>query len=316
MNNISSQFLMNLSRVLAHTIVYEHNEPGCMGDPKAAGTQESTAEMLKAFITNYGPLSSEIISQILPMSEANMAAKEAISPRELELQTGLYEKYGPRINKAGTDTAAQNKAAQSVSDLALMQGTGKDLVTAQREAQMLADPEYFAARQQTADQLSRLYGSLEDPNAPLSGSARAEIDRSLARSNASRGLETPTSTSAVANALTFGQAGEANKLQKQQALAAGINTGTNYLPAARSNIDVGMTVFGRPTTANTGESRLGGVSETSQNQAFGLGGQMWNQLGQMRMQENDINSKRRDVMDRISQGVNMASSLIGAVAPG
>lgn len=306
-------FLANLSRVLAHTVVLEHdlgfNAVMC-GDPPAPSPSKDAREMMKAYVQYLPELLRTTSREILPTGQAQINAQQVLAPQQAALETELYRQYGPQMNQIGSEIAAQNAAAQAQSDLALMQGPGAELVAAQRTAQEAADPEYFAARNKTLQQLERLFGSLDDPNSGLSGSQRAEMERSLARSNAQRGLEVPTSTAAVENAMLFGQAGQADKERKQAAIAQSVGVGTNFLPAAKSNVDVGATVLGRPTQANTGENRLSGTTDTGVNNAFNMGNNMWNNMTQLRQTGNQINANRRDTFDRVTQGMQAVGSMM------
>jgi len=310
-------FLAGLSQVLAHSLVYERqqeigSEAKMCGGTSSAGSMEDTASMMQA-MTKYYPELSRVISEgALPIGQNLLAAQEALSPRQAALDTAIYKEFGPQMGAVDAEVAAAKAQKQAESDLALLQGTGKDVVAAQRAAQEIADPEYFKARGMTLDALGKLFGSLDDPNGGLSGSERAEIDRSLARSNAMQGIETPTATSTVSNALNFGRAGEARKQARQAAIGAAAETATKFLPAAKSNVDVGSTVLGRPTTTNTGEARLSGPSASpGQSEAMSLGTNMWNQLGALRQTQNQIDANRRDVLDRVSQGFGMIGNLLG-----
>ena len=284
------------------------------GDPAAPTSVESTAEMMKAYTQYLPDLAKATAAQVLPTGEAQLAAQEVLSPREAALTTKLYEQFGPQINKIGSDIAADNAKRQSESDLNILQTTGPQVVSAARTAQEAADPEYFKARAGALDQLSRLFGSLDNPNTGLSGAERAEIDRTLARGNAARGIESPTATSTVENAMAFGQAGEARKQAKQAAIGQAVNVATQFMPAAKSNIDAFQMTTGKPSVTNTGEARLGGASQAG-NQAFVMGNQMWGGLTDLKGQEMQINSQRRDGLDRAMQITSTVGQAAGSMMP-
>jgi len=71
---------------------------------------------------------------------------------------------------------------------------------------------------------------------------------------------------------------------------------------------------GKPAVANTGEARLGGTSSAG-NQAFDMGSQMWGGLTTLKGQQNQIESQRRDALDRAVQINDSVANTIGAANP-
>ena len=123
-----------------------------------------------------------------------------------------------------------------------------------------------------------------------------------------------TGHSTVQNAMAFGQAGEARKQAKQAAIAGAVNTATSFLPAAKSGVDAFQMTTGKPAVTNTGEARLGGTSDAG-SQAWNTGSQMWGGLTTLKGQENQIESQRRDAIDRGTQIADSVANVVGAANP-
>lgn len=267
----------------------------CGGDPPAPTANESMASILSAYQQNLPGLSAAIQKELLPMAQAQQDASAAINPQQAKLQADLYAQYGPQLNKIGSDIAAQNAMAQAQSDLGVLQGPGQELIKQGIEAQKLADPEFYATRAATSKGVNDLLGSI-DVNG-LSGGERAEVERSLNRDNAKRGVnDTPTNTSTVQNAMTFGNALSGKRQQMMQA----IQSASGFLQNARSGIDPFQVATGRSSGQNTGENKFTGVQDVSQ-AGLNFGNNVLNQTGQMQQTAMGINANRRDSLDRFNQ---------------
>jgi hypothetical protein len=226
--------------------------------------------------------------------------REEISPREQALNKRLYEEFGPEFARIGSQIARQNAEAQAATDLGVVRGTGRELVREAMRTQREADPEAYRARELALANLEQLQGSLTDPNAGLSGAERAEIDRSMARENFARGTgATPTATSTVANAMAFGQAGEARKAQRQSAIANAAQLAAGAVQPLSSRIDTFQLTTGRPSV-NQGEARTGGAREVGQ-ESNAMGMNLFGNASQMRQQENQLNAQRKTALDQFTQ---------------
>jgi hypothetical protein len=251
------------------------------GDPAAPSTNESTAEMMRAYNT-FLPRLLSTTARALP-NYVN-----TVSPQLAETQANLYSEYGPRM----LDTANQiNRSAamsQAESDRDVLGGPGRDLIRQANEAQRETDPEYYALREATS-------GTLQDLLKPeLSGGERTEIERYLNKENAGRGtLNTPTATSTVSNAMTFG-----NSLRER--LGSAINLSNQSMPNMRSGVDPFQVATGRSSAAlGLADSKFGGVGSDAA-QAGGMANNMFGQIGALQQQQADINSQRRDSLDRMT----------------
>jgi hypothetical protein len=303
-------FEHNLAMVLGHTLVWESTRLEVdNGIPKgffvnggspAPTTQESMAEVMKAYRENLLPMIQQQVSAAKQYEPAMQDLREQISPREQQLNADLYRQFGPQFAKTGSDIARQNAQAQAETDLGIVGGTGRELVREAMKTQKEADPEAYRARELALANLEKLQGSLTDPDAGLSGGERAEIDRSLARENFARGTgATPTATSTVSNAMAFGGAGEARKQQRQSAIANAAQLATGAVQPLSSRIDTFQLTTGRPSV-NQGEARTGGAREVGQ-ESNAMGMNLFGNASQMRQQENQINAQRKSALDQFSQ---------------
>ena len=303
-------FEINLSKVLSHSMVWESSRLEVDNDiplgyyrnggSPAPGTQESMAEVMKAYRENIIPMIQQQVTAARQYEPEMQKLREEISPKEQALNKRLYEEFGPEFARIGSQIARQNAQAQAETDLGIVSGTGRELVREAMRTQKEADPEAYRARELALSNLEQLQGSLTDPNAGLSGAERAEIDRSLARQDFARGTgATPTATSTVSNALAFGQAGEARKAQRQSAIANAAQLAAGAVQPLSSRIDTFQLTTGRPSV-NQGEARTGGAREVGQ-ESNAMGMNLFGNATQMRQQENQINAQRKSALDQFSQ---------------
>lgn len=311
-------FEINLSKVLGHSMVWESTRlevdngiPSGFfvnGGAPAPTTQESMAEVMKAYRENIIPMIQQQVAAARQYEPEMQKLREEISPREQQLNADLYRQFGPQFARTGSDIARQNAQAQAETDLGIVSGTGRELVREAMRTQKEADPEAYRARELALQNLEQLQGSLTDPNAGLSGAERAEIDRSLARENYARGTgATPTATSTVSNAMAFGGAGEARKAQRQSAIANAAQLAAGAVQPLSSRIDTFQLTTGRPSV-NQGEARTGGAREVGQ-ESNAMGMNLFGNASQMRQQENQINASRKDALDSLTQGVSAAGGI-------
>ena len=303
-------FEFNLSKVLGHSLVWESSRLEVDNDiplgyyrnggSPAPTTQESMAEVMKAYRENIIPMIQQQVTAARQYEPEMQKLREEISPKEQALNKRLYEEFGPEFARIGSQIARQNAQAQAETDLGIVSGTGRDLVREAMKTQKEADPEAYRARELALANLEKLQGSLTDPNAGLSGAERAEIDRSMARENFARGTgATPTATSTVSNAMAFGQAGEARKAQRQSAIANAAQLAAGAVQPLSSRIDTFQLTTGRPSV-NQGEARTGGAREVGQ-ESNAMGMNLFGNSSQMRQQENQINAQRKSALDQFSQ---------------
>lgn len=307
-------FDANLSLVLAHSVLLDSKgaEPLNVawalngGDPAAPATQESMDSVLRAMTTNLPSLIAAQADAARNYEPQMMALRREISPQQNQLDLDLLNQFGGQFAAANQRIQGQNALDQARNDLAVVQGPGRDLVREAMVTQRAADPEAYRARELAVDQLGRLNSSLVNPDAGLSGAERTEIDRSLARDNFAKGLgAVPTATSTVSNALAFGQAGEARRNQRQSAIANAAQISAGAVQPLSSRVDTFQLTTGRP--AFQGQQGSGSREVGSDTNAMGTN--LLNNASNMRMQENQINSQRRDALDRVSQVMSSLPSV-------
>lgn len=318
LDTTTTEKLIGLARAIAHSIVYFAREQTghdadlfAMGDPEAPSATETTDESMKAYVKNLPELLRVTNQNVLPTEQSLMDAQREISPQKNALELALLQEFGPQFAEAGAGINAQNARAQAESELALLQGPGRDLAREATAVAREADPEYYRTRELGLANLEKLFGSMEDPNQGLSGAEREEVTRSLNRDNAARGNETPSAMSTVTNAMKFGAAGEARKANKQQRLASAIGAASGFMPGAQSKVDTFNLVTGRGVQ-NFGQERMSGVGQVGQN-TYGMGSQLWGTASDAAQQSNQINANRKTAFDRAMQGVSTISSAAGSI---
>lgn len=306
---ISTTIESHIADCLAHSVVYfarldapDGFDPINGGDAPAPTANESTAEMLRAY-SNYLPQLMQVTRQeMLPMAQSELATAQAVSDPTAQLQTDLYAKYGPQLNQIGSDIARQNALAQAGTDLSVLTGPGKELAAAALEAQRMADPEYYAARAQAGQKLGDWMGALSTPTGELTPGERSEIERSLAQQNEAAGLgRVPTNLNTVSNAMQYGQGAMQKQAAQSNLFGQALQSAAQFLPASQSKVDVFQLTTGRPSTSNTGESKFTGVQQGTGDSALDFSQGIFGEIGQNQRTAMDINSKRRDSLDRVSQ---------------
>jgi len=316
-----------ISRVLAHSIVFETREfysPGGIvsdarnNDDKAPkSTEESTAAMLEAVTANLPGLANVVRQDMLPMEQQKLAVARQISPKYYALLTELYSKYAPQLAKTGANLEDVSRKAGIKTDLELLGGSGGQLVnrTAALDRQLTREqqnldrqlnPEYYQARSvlnnNIVSQIQDLAGSVNAPN--------IEAERLINQENIRSGnLGTPSQTNTIANALSFGN----ERLKRQEALSKILALGSANLPQmvgrfGMNKPDVLQVALGRPSN-NSGISMFNGV-QTPGGDSLNLASNLLGQAGNYENTRANLDARRRDTMDRVSQGMGTVGNII------
>ena len=271
------------------------------GDPPAPSTGESTAAILQAYAQHLPELLRVTNAEILPNEQAQLASQQATAPGYAALQNQLYAQYGPQLNRTGQEIARQNALSQSGTDLAVLQGTGREAALAGNQLDRATDPEYYRLRETMGNRL-------EDLLRPgLSGGESEAITRGLNQQNTGAGLlNTPSQTNVVSNAMTYGNAA-------RDRLSGALAQATQALPTFKSGVDS----FGRATgklgtLANTGDTKFQNVQQGAGQQAFGMGGNFLSQVGENQRAKMGIDSQRRDSLDRVGEVWGKVNGTISA----
>lgn len=304
------QFLINLSVVLAHSLMHEsrciYPREHCAdfingGDPRPPSPNESMREVLEAMQDRLPGLMQVIGGNIGGFEQNLMNARKSIAPQDAALQTQLYKEFAPALNQAGQEVARSNALAQAGTERDVLAGPGAEVIRQADKLNREIDPEFFKTREAMGKASSGLLGSLDFGDA-LSGAERSEVERSLARDNQSSGnLDTNSAISTISNALTFGKAGEARKNQRAQTGSMAIGAIGGVAPNMRQGIDVLQTGVGRASGPNAGGQQFKGVNDQVGQSGLGLGQNIFGSATQFGLQANDINANRRDSLDRVNE---------------
>lgn len=278
---------------------------------------QNMANQIRA-ISDLLPYYSQAVSgQAVPAAQAQLAAETATSGPRAALMTELYKTYGPQLNEIGNQIARQNAIASAQRDTDVLRGPGKELVQQALETAKLYDPEYFSTRALTGQRTNDLLNSI-NLSGGLSSTELDAITKGMARENAAQGREinTPSNFDTVANATQYGAAGRQRQIENQNQLSKAIQASTQFLPAAKSGVDVFQVATGRSSTPNTGDSRFTGISQANQDansqasQLLNAQTSMWttNQNNQL---QRDLNQK--DWADYLGQVTSSLGNIAGGV---
>ena len=261
-----------------------------MGDSAAPSTQESTDQVLASFIQRFPDLMRVQNAAVLPQAQTELAAAQAISPAYNDLLTSLYENSTPRLAAAGAKADEINRVGAANTDLNILRGPGSALVTEAQNLDKQLNPEFYKTRAATSDALGQLLASVNLNN------ANPEAERLVNQESLRTGNDsTPSATSSLSNALSFG-----DQLDKRRnSLNAALNTATGFLQPAQGQFNPVQTALNR-NSSNSGTNQFAGVQKPG-GQAYQSGQGFLNNVTSLRQQENDINANRRDVLDRFNE---------------
>lgn len=280
-------------------------------DPAPQSGVESTDAMMAALIKNLPDLTRVTGENILPLEQARINASRAITPQENQLALDTYRQFGPILNQIGNQISRDNQLAAVGSDAAtLAKANETGLVDAALALQRKADPEFYKMREALGRQGTSLLESFG--GAGLSGSESEEIARGLNRTNVAGGVnDIGSPTAAIRNAMTFGQAGQNRRNSLAQALA----TTSQAMQGTKSGFDPFQVATGRSAfSGNTGENKFAGSQTSGLGQnTMGLTTNLLSQAGENQRLSQNINSQRRDSLDRFGATFGTVMNGIGAV---
>lgn len=261
-----------------------------MGDEKAPSVQKSTARTVASVKRNLPYYTDIANQQILPIEQAKLEATQQISPEYQQLLTQLYGQYAPKLAQIGAQTEDINRRAAADTDLGILNNSGAAISSAYRSADQALNPEYFANRAQLSNSLGQLL-ALNDLSRP-----NIEAERLVSQEEARSGnAGTPSATSTLANALSFGNEG----IKRQNQLSQAIAIGSAMLPNIRSSFDPAANALTRGSS-NAGQSQFLGNREIG-NEAFGAAQDLLNTSTGLQATSMNINANRRDPLDRVNE---------------
>jgi len=208
------------------------------------------------------------------------AARSAAATQPIYNQATLdaYSRFAPQLSAIGSSIGRSSAMAGAQTNADILNGPGAALSKSATALEQQANPEFYSTRSLTSGKIADLMNSINLSG--LSGSERAEVERSLGTSQTATGnLGLDNATNAVSNAMTFGSALQT----KRDALASAINTATNFLPQSKASFDpVSLALTGNPNTTASASSATGQFNSTpsSSNQAWGMGNNVFGGLNQ------------------------------------
>ena len=272
-------------------------------DPPAPPANESTDNMLYAYAKNYPGLIEATRKGILPLAQENLRAAQATSQPFSQLQFDLVNQFAPGLTSLGNRLNQQTALANAGSDLAVVQGPGRQLVQEAVNTQKIADPEFYQNRALAGNQLANLLRSVN-----LSGftpTERRETQAEIDRQNIQRGtFGSPNQLSTTQNAMQFGSALQG----KRNALANILGTAGQVMPSMRSGTDVFQVATGRSSMPNFGQAQFVGAQKNDDNANTQLAGNLLGQIGGLRQQEVGINAQRKGTFEKMVNWTGQVAS--------
>lgn len=271
-----------------------------MSDP---AQNDSTPKQMAAFV-RYLPRYLETIgANVGPYTQALTTARGSVAPQELALDESILSYFGPRFTELGLGLQRQGALGTAQNELDVLRGPGAELVAAGKQLEEYQDPEYFATRAAVSQKLIDLLSG-QDPNR-LTGAELANVERGLNRTNQRGGVaDVPTSTGAIANAMTFGGALDA----KRNTLLNTINAIPQNLAAFKTGKDVFQVATGRPSQPNAGMNQFNSGRAGFGQDVAGLGSGLLGEVGQNTRQAQVLDSQRRDTLDRVNETMSSLPS--------
>lgn len=227
-----------------------------LGRTPTPSVQETTEKALRAYKDNY----PEYAAMLRQEAGKELARQQELYPEQLKLaqqQLAAAKAFVPQYGQLASDEALREAMEEAGKQVDVLRGPGGQLIDEAFAKSQQVDPEFYGRRAQTGAMLGDLLRSFAAPGTvsadnpfgtftgELSGSERAEIERSLAQNRARSGsMGGPMAMSdVVANAMMFGQGVQ----NRRDALGRALGQATSFLPAARSGFDPFQVAMGRPS---------------------------------------------------------------------
>ena len=227
-----------------------------LGRTPTPSVQETTEKALRAYKDNY----PEYAAMLRQEAGKELARQQELYPEQIKLaqqQLGAAKAFVPQYGQLASDEAYREAMSEAGKQVDVLRGPGGQLIDEAFAKSQQVDPEFYGRRAQTGAMLGDLLRSFAAPGTvsadnpfgtftgELSGSERAEIERSLAQNRARSGsMGGPMAMSdVVSNAMMFGQGVQ----NRRDALGRALGQATSFLPAARSGFDPFQVAMGRPS---------------------------------------------------------------------
>lgn len=227
-----------------------------LGRTPTPSVKDTTEQALTAYRDNY-PAYAAMLRQ---EAGKELARQQELYPEQLKLaqqQLGAAKAFVPQYGQLASDEAYREAMSEAGKQVDVLRGPGGQLIDEAFAKSQQVDPEFYGRRAQTGAMLGDLLRSFAAPGTvsadnpfgtftgALSGSERAEIERSLAQNRARSGsMGGPMAMSdVVSNAMMFGQGVQ----NRRDALGRALGQATSFLPASRSGFDPFQVAMGRPS---------------------------------------------------------------------
>jgi hypothetical protein len=266
-------FFANLTKILAFTLSYEtkleYSPDGIVDDARNGGDPPAQTPGESTAVT------MQALQQHLP------ELIQTTSNQSIPLNRRFEE------SRLQTSQALSPAYAQLATDL--LAGPGADLVLSAKEIDKLLNPQFYNVRNLQANKFREMLNSvnLDAPD--------IEAERLINSENFRSGNTTPSSTTALANAINFGE----QRMKRQGMLNSMLANATNFLPASQTKFDP----FGRQSAiapTNVGQAGFDAANQMSSNLLGTTAG--------FTTQANQINSQRRDSLDRVNETMSSLPS--------
>lgn len=238
--------------------------PGSAGEaPSLSG---SLRKQYNAYLQYLPQLLGATVDQQGVVDRAALESAKTISPGYSQLALEQMQKFGVPYAQAGSDIARASALGGAGTNVALLEGAGGDAVRAADALNREVNPEYYTTRSAASNQLQNLINSINLGG--LSGGETAAVERALNQSNTATGnLGVDNATTAVSNAMNFGEALD----RKRTMLSNALSTATNFMSGAQNSafspVGVALSSVNQP---NTGTNAFQPVT-SSGNQALQFG---------------------------------------------
>ena len=230
-----------------------------LGRTPTPSVGESTSKAIQALTAPKGGY-RDYAQMLREEALADLAAGQDLYPEQLKLsqaQLQAAKQFVPQYGQLASDEAYREAMSDAGKQVDVLRGPGGQLIDEAFAKSQQVDPEFYGRRAQTGAMLGDLLRSFAAPGTvsadnpfgtftgELSGSERAEIERSLAQNRARSGsMGGPMAMSdVVSNAMMFGQGVQ----NRRDALGRALGQATSFLPAARSGFDPFQVAMGRPS---------------------------------------------------------------------
>ena len=236
--------------------IYGLSRLGRTPTPSVGETTSAAIQALTAPKGGYRDYAEMLREEAL----ADLRAGQNLYPEQLKLAQSELEAakaFVPQYGQLASDEAYREAMSEAGKQVDVLRGPGGQLIDEAFAKSRQVDPEFYGRRAQTGAMLGDLLRSFAAPGTvsadnpfgtftgELSGSERAEIERSLAQNRARSGsIGGPMAMSdVVANAMMFGQGVQ----NRRDALGRALGQATSFLPASRSGFDPFQVAMGRPS---------------------------------------------------------------------